>query len=361
MLGFDRRAARYTWTAAVVLLLLYLVYLVRTTLFIFVVALLFAYLLSPLVNLFDRFLPVSRTRTRTPALALAYVIFIGIVVLLVVQIGSRVVEQASTLGKKFPDMIANWEKPSSNSTLDSIKQQIVDRVRTQVAAHSGDLLSALTQAGLKFITVASDLIYVVIIPILAFFFLKDGPLMRQHVLEMVEDGPRRALLDDVMADLHLLLAHYMRALVLLSLATFTAYSIAFSIMGVPFAILLAALGGMLEFIPMVGPLSAGVMILIVGAVSGAPLLAILIFLLAYRVFQDYILSPHLMGQGVEVHPLLLLFGVFAGAEVAGIPGTFLSVPVLAMVRILYLRFRKVRFGLQFPSASSARPGSTARQ
>jgi predicted PurR-regulated permease PerM len=178
---------------------------------------------------------------------------------------------------------------------------------------------------------------------------------------MVEDGPRRALLDDVMADLHLLLAHYMRALVLLSLATFTAYSIAFSIMGVPFAILLAALGGMLEFIPMVGPLSAGVMILIVGAVSGAPLLAILIFLLAYRVFQDYILSPHLMGQGVEVHPLLLLFGVFAGAEVAGIPGTFLSVPVLAMVRILYLRFRKVRFGLQFPSASSARPGSTARQ
>ena len=77
-------------------------------------------------------------------------------------------------------------------------------------------------------------------------------------------------------------------------------------------------------------------------ISGSHVLAVLIFLLAYRVFQDYMLSPHLMGQGVEVHPLLVLFGVFAGAEIAGVAGTFLSVPVLALVRILYLRIRKQR-------------------
>ena len=76
----------------------------------------------------------------------------------------------------------------------------------------------------------------------------------------------------------------------------------------------------------------------------------MIFLLAYRMFQDYVLSPHLMGQGVEVHPLLVLFGVFAGAEVAGVAGTFLSVPVLALVRILYLRIRKAR-----GASSSSRP------
>ena len=56
--------------------------------------------------------------------------------------------------------------------------------------------------------------------------------------------------------------------------------------------------------------------------------------------QDYVLSPHLMGRGVELHPLLVLFGVFAGAEVAGVAGTFLSVPALALCRILYLRLRK---------------------
>ncbi|HEY1337559.1 MAG TPA: AI-2E family transporter [Bryobacteraceae bacterium] len=345
MLGIDRRAARYTWTAALVLLLLWLVYLVRATVFIFILALLFAYLLSPLVNFLDRVIP---SRTRAPALALSYLIFVGLVVFLGIQIGSRVVEQATNLGKTFPQMIANWEKPSPNASaaVNSLKQEAIEKIRTSIGARSGDLVSAAAHAGVKFLTVASDLIYVVIIPILAFFFLKDARVMRQHILDLVEDGPRRALLDDVLADVHLLLAHYMRALVLLSLASFTAYSIFFSIGGVPYAILLGALGGILEFIPMLGPLTAGVTILIVGAVSGGPVLVILIFLLAYRVFQDYVLSPHLMGQGVEVHPLLVLFGVFAGAEVAGIPGTFLSVPVLALVRIIYLRIRKSRLGSQ---------------
>ena len=76
MLGIDTRAARYTWTAALVLLFLCLVYLMRTTLFVFIVALLFGYLLSPLVNVIDRLLPGKRTRT--PALAIAYLIFLAV-------------------------------------------------------------------------------------------------------------------------------------------------------------------------------------------------------------------------------------------------------------------------------------------
>jgi len=347
MLGMDGKIARYTWTVAATVLLLALVYIVRKTLFIFILAVLFAYLLSPLVNLLDRLLP-SSSKQRTPALALAYVILVGLMVLVATQIGTRVVNEAKALTKDLPAKMAEWEKPSPNlsPTMNNVRTQIVERVRSTVTEGSADLLSAAAQAGMKFITVASDAIYIVIIPILAFFFLKDGHTIREHLLDMVPDGPRRLLLDDVMADIHLLLAHYMRALVLLSMATFTAYSIFFSIMGVPYSVLLAALGGMLEFIPMLGPLSAGIIIVLVSALSGSHAVAVIIFLLAYRVFQDYILSPHLMERGVELHPLLVLFGVFAGAEVAGIAGTFLSVPILAMVRILFLRIRKARAASQ---------------
>ena len=353
MLGIDRRAAAYSWTAALVLLLLWLTYLVRSTLFIFILALLFAYLLAPLVNLLDRFLPASRTRT--PALALAYVIFVAVVILIGTQIGSRAVDEANNLAKRFPEMVASWQTPAPTATDASLKDQILGKVRTEIAARSRDLISALPQVGLKALTVASELIYVVIIPILGFFFLKDARLMRQHILDMVTEGPRRALLDDVLADVNLLLASYMRALVLLSAATFTAYSIFFSIMGVPYAVLLAALAGLLEFIPMVGPLTASAVILLVAGLAGSHIIAVLIFLLAYRVFQDYFLSPHLMGKGVELHPLLVLFGVFAGAEVAGIPGTFLSVPVLALARIIYLRIRKARLEARLASTSTVRP------
>ncbi len=351
MLGIDRRAARYAWTAALVLVLLYLLFLLRTTVFVFILAVLFAYLLSPLVNLLDRFLP---GRTRAPALALAYVIFVGVVVVLGMQIGSRVVSEATRLEKDLPADIEKWKNASPGTgILGQYKIQIIEKVQSEISARASDVLSMAAQAGVKFLTVASSIVYVVVIPILAFFFLKDGRAIRRHILELVEDGPRRLLLDEVLADLDMLLAHYMRALVILSLAAFTAYSIFFSFMGVPYSVLLGALGGMLEFIPMLGPLTAGVIIVLVAALSGSHALAVLIFLLAYRVFQDYILSPHLMGQGVELHPLLVLFGVFGGAEVAGIAGTFLSVPILALVRIVYLRSRKARLAARLAPTPEA--------
>ena len=341
MLGVNRRAATYTFTAALVILALYVVYLIRATLFVFILAVLFAYLLAPLVNVLDRALP---GRTRTAALALAYVIFLGVAGFAAYEIGSTVMTQASDLLKRLPQMLAGWERPAPAGplSLDSIKDQILSRLGVEIAQGSNDIVGKLPQYGLKFLNIASYAIYLVIIPILAFFFLKDGRSIRTHVLEMIEAGPRRSLLDEIMMDIDLLLAHYMRALFGLSMAAFTAYGIFFSILGVPYSILLAAIAAMLEFIPIVGPLTAAVIIIMVAAVSSTHVLAVLIFLAFYRVIQDYVISPNLMGRGVELHPLLVLFGVFAGAEIAGIPGTFLSVPVLALVRILYLRLRKIR-------------------
>ncbi len=342
MLGFEPKAARYTWTAAVVLLLIVLVYLLRSTLFVFTLALLFAYLLSPLVNLLDRALPMKRTRTL--ALALSYAIFVAVAVIVLMQVGSRVVVQAQTLSKKLPDMMSKWEEPAPQvpSGVNTVKSQVVKAVREELYKRTNDILGALPNASLKFLAVAGDVIFVVIVPVLAFFFLKDGDVIRGHVLSMVDAGPRRALVDSLMDDVHLLLAHYMRALMLLSLCTFAAYSIFFTIVGMPFGILLAVVAMFLEFIPTIGPLAAAVGILLVTAVSGAHFLTVLIFIVAFRMLQDYVISTHLMGQGVELHPLLVLFGVFGGAEVAGVAGSFLSVPVLALARVLYLRVRRAR-------------------
>ena len=343
MLGYDSKAARYTWTVVIVLALVYFVYLVRSTLFIFVVALLFAHLLSPLVNLIDRFLPNRRTPTRAPALALVYIMLVGVVVLLGIQFGSVAVRQASALAQSFPPMIMravmDWQNSHTGSeSLDALKRQAIDGFQSQLA----DLLSALPSAGMKIASAASNLIYLIIIPVLAFLFLNDAETLRSDVLDLVDEGPRRALLQDVIADIHVLLSRYMRALVVLSAAAFTAFGIFFAIVGVPFGAVLAAVGGLLEFIPMIGPLVAGVTIVVVTGVTTGHWVAVVIFVIAFRMLQDYIISPHLMHQGVSIHPLLVLFGVFAGAEIAGIPGTFLSVPVLAAARIVYIRLRKVR-------------------
>jgi predicted PurR-regulated permease PerM len=69
---------------------------------------------------------------------------------------------------------------------------------------------------------------------------------------------------------------------------------------------------------------------------------LLIFLLLWRGFQDYFTSPRLLGSTLELHPLTVLFGVFAGGEVAGVIGVFLSIPVLATLQILWRAWQRMR-------------------
>jgi len=183
---------------------------------------------------------------------------------------------------------------------------------------------------------------VIIVPVLSFFFLKDGRRLRDQAVELLADGPQRRLVEELLTDANLLLAKYMRALLMLSAIGFAAYSVFLSVLGVRYGILLGVLAGALEFIPMIGPLAAATIVILIGGAFSGHLLPILIFIVAFRMFQDYLVCPHVMRHGVQLHPLLVLFGVFAGAELAGVAGTFLSVPVLALVRVLYLRIYQVR-------------------
>jgi predicted PurR-regulated permease PerM len=158
-------------------------------------------------------------------------------------------------------------------------------------------------------------------------------------------GDRRELWEDILSDVHQLLGQFMRALVILSLATLTAFSLFFTLIGMPYGVLLASIAALLEFIPVVGPFAAIAIIVLVAALTGfGHLLWILVFVAGYRIFQDYILSPQLMSAGVALHPLLVIFGALAGEELAGIPGMFLSVPVLATLRVIYVRIQKARLG-----------------
>ena len=336
MLGLDRNAARYTWTAVLVLLLVGLLYLIRETLFVFVVALLFAYLLWPLVKLLDRRLP---GRSKVPALTLVYLSLVGILIVIGIAIGSRVVQQANALAARLPDLLSGLQPPTAPAAshyVMPLKMTVISTVQQQLANHSRDILALLSNAALGVIERAGSLIFIVLVPIVSFFFLKDGRGMLNSMVGILAAGVRRDMVERIAADLHVLLALYMRALVLLGVVASLTYGLFFTIIGVPYGILLAAVAFPLEFIPMVGPLAGAVIVLLVAGLSGSHhLLAIFVFLAAFRFFQDYVVSPHLLSAGMKLHPLLVIFGVLAGASIAGVGGCFLSVPVLATLRIVY--------------------------
>jgi predicted PurR-regulated permease PerM len=337
LLGLDPRAARWTWTAAIVLLLMCLVYLLRQTMFIFVIALMFAYLLYPLLDLIDRRLS---WKTRTPALALTFLLVLGLMAVLGILIGERVGHQATQLA----DQIKNPDFAKQ------VKAWTVLRVPVgaEIVEHYDEILGMLPSLSLKVLSASRNLIYLVIVPILSFFILKDGRQIRDSFLDFL-DGSRKAA-EDTLMDAHILMLQYMRALLFLCLATLIVFSIVLTIIGVPFGVLLAAVAFPLEFVPLVGPLIAAAIIIGVSAFTGYPhMVALVVFLGCYRLFQDYVLSPHLMSRGVQMHPLLVIFGVFAGGEIGGVAGVFLSVPVLALIRLVWHHLRKRRATAQSPT------------
>jgi len=327
MLGIDAKAARATWTAVLLLLLLGTVYLIRDTLLVFVIAMMFAYLLYPLFDSLQ-----EKAGARTPALALTFVRVVGVIAGLGVFIGSHGGAEAKLLADQL-------RRPDFQQQLADFR--IFDiPVGEQITGHYSEIVAAIPALTLKVIAASSNLIDLILIPILSFFILKDGRDLRDSLIDVFAE--KRATLELLLADAHTLMLQYMRALLLLCLTVLAIFSLVLHLMGVPYAILLASIAFMLEFIPMVGPLGAAGIILTVSYFSGYPhVWALAAFLGGYRLFQDYVLSPHLMKKGVELHPLAVIFGVLAGGEIGGVAGIFLSVPILAMLRLLYHQQRKV--------------------
>ncbi len=336
MLGLDRRTAQQTWTVIFIVLLAVVIYLIRDVLFIFVVSLLFAYLLWPLVKFLDRRIP---GRSKVWALAIVYLSLVAILVVVGISIGSRIEEQASAFSRKVPELLAKLQQPTqpaASSSIQTFRNTVVETVRKQVNEHSQAFMSTLSNAALGVLSHAGSLIFIVLAPILSFFFLKDGEAISRAALGIVTPGPQRDRIKDVAVELNLLFAQYMRALVILASFAFVAYASFFSLIGVPYGILLAAIAFPLEFIPMVGPFVGALITLLVAGLGGFHhLLWIVMFLAAFRVLQDYVISPQLLSEGMELHPLLVIFGVLAGAAIAGVAGSFLSVPVLATLRIIF--------------------------
>jgi predicted PurR-regulated permease PerM len=340
MLGIDRRVLQTAWTLFLFLFVLAAIYEIRKELVLFVFALFLANLLSPVVERVHWLIPPSGSRG--PAAAVVYLVLIGILISLAVPIGSRIAEEATVLAKRLPaeiqqDPLGRVPLPG---WLEEVRPRLDQFVRERMQQFDQDVLPMLSTAGEQVLSGIGTVLSLILIPILSFFILKDGVKIRRALVQAFDPGSR-ALVSGILTDLHLLLAHYMRALLLLAIATFISYLSILSLMGVPYPLLLAGIAGALEVIPMVGPITGAAVILLVAVFSGYPhLWWVIIFLAVYRVFQDYVLSPFLMSEGVEVHPVLVLLGVIAGEQMGGIPGMFFAIPLIAALRAILARMRK---------------------
>jgi predicted PurR-regulated permease PerM len=265
--------------------------------------------------------------------------------------GPTIGHEGARLGQQLPALA----QLSSGQIAEQLGQQhgwngkAVDLIRDYLASHSDEIVKLAQGVGLRVAEVAKQAWLLVVVPLLSIFFLKDGRAFSEILLDLVQSRPQRELLQGVLSDLNQMLAHFIRAQLTLAALTFVMYSGVLGVMGVPYALVLGTIGGLLEFIPVLGPLVAAMIIIGMAVLMGYKhWLILIVFLGVWRLIQDYVSSPRIMGHSMELHPLAAIFGVMAGGEVAGILGIFLSIPVMASLRIVFRRWRlyaeKRKFG-----------------
>jgi predicted PurR-regulated permease PerM len=343
----DLRTTRVLLTALVFGLTLSFLYVARHTLIAFLFAILFAYLVDPAVSKVEKWV-----HGRGRAIAIIYLLLLALLVLFFVFVGPKIARQSQRLSEALPGLI---EKVGSGQIAEQIGAEhgwsihTRQQLKTVLVNHRQELVELAQRAGIRVAEVAQRIWLLVLIPILAVFFLRDGRNFSQVLLSFVHARPQREFLEGVLGDLNEMLAHFIRAQLTLAGLSFVAYIACLGLMKVPYSLVLGTAGGMLEFIPVVGPLVAAVLILGVALLMSYPhWAALLIFLGGWRLVEDYVVSPRILGRSTELHPLAAIFGVLAGGEIAGVLGVYLSIPVMASLRIVWRRWRlyaeKKRFG-----------------
>jgi predicted PurR-regulated permease PerM len=209
------------------------------------------------------------------------------------------------------------------------------RGKTLIQKHQAEIESFLKTAEQS---VSIALGGIVVIPILALFFLSDGEKLAQQVVRLVSTPSNHEAIQSLVMELDVTMQHYIRAKVILALLSTTYCSVAMLLLGFPNAIVLGLLAGILEFIPVAGWILAAGTILTFGLVTHAHWIWMLLLLVLWRVLMDYGIAPRVMGHELELHPLLAIFTMMVGGAAGGIVGIYLSIPLVAAVRVIWRRF-----------------------
>jgi predicted PurR-regulated permease PerM len=348
----DRRTASVLLTILLFALTLAIVYVARAVIVIFAFAILFAYLIDPIVRFLQRHSLIFKN-LRGPHVAEAYLCLLILIPLAIHLVAPGSLGETTKLVKQMPAFVAgistgeiatqigakyHWSEPQQQR----LKSLLVQHKASIESIAKGSERSAF-----------SALAGLVVIPILAVFFLSDGANMVDSLIRMVATKDNLATYQSLARELNSMLHHYIRAKVTLAVLSLVFFSLASFLLRFPHPLALGLLAGVLEFIPVAGWMTSAVAIISIGAMTHAHWIWMAALIGLWRMLMDYWISPHLMGHELEIHPLMAIFAVMVGGAVGGIVGIYLSVPLVAALRVIYRRFA-------LPPVDTTFPGTFAR-
>ncbi len=317
----------------------YIVYILAPILTPFLVAGVFAYLGDPIVDKLEdlRF-------TRTASVFVVFLIFIILILSFVFIIFPLIQNQISHLLKKIPSIIdwiyievspwlsQNFSLESNAINLDNIKQSLIQHWESFGSFFGTFLLKIFSSAQLLIIWLS----YALLIPIVTFYLLRDWDILITKISQLI---PRKhiSVITKLSYECNAVLAEFFRGQLIVISVQSVFYSSALWFIGLEFSLLIGLIAGIVSFIPYLGVL-VGIVIASIAAFLQfheiLPVIYVFIVFGAGQILEGMILTPLLIGERIGLHPIAVIFAVMAGAQLLGLFGMIIALPVAAIILVL---------------------------
>lgn len=321
-------------------LFFYIIYLIKIAIIPLILAIAIAYLLTPIVIL------LQKKMRRVFAVTITYIIFIGIIFTIFFFIIPIIIDQFRTFMDKFPAYIENLTKIINdflqNSVLiksaeNLIGKEIIPRDVSSITQYlissinleEIDIFQRATTVGML---VFNTVLYLIVGPLLGIYILNYTDKIKTTFIKII---PKRFKNQTtiILERINKVAGRYVRGQILVSIIVGILCTIVLLVLKVDFAILLGSIAGLLNMIPLLGPIIGAIPAALTALFISPPkaLLVILLFI-AVQQIDNYIISPNIMKYQVGVHPGIIIFSLMAGGALFGIWGLLIAVPTVAILQ-----------------------------
>ena len=318
--------------------LLSILYIVQDIIIPFVFAVIIAILINPIVNFFIN-KKINRLLAIFITLFLFTIIFLGLCVFLVWQI-SGFSESWPIFVDKFTLMVnqsINWLSNYINIDSQYIYDWIV-KIRKELIDNNGVFI------GQKIVSLGSGLISMLLIPVYIFFILYYKSLLLEFSCRLFAENYKTNV-SEIIIEIKTVVQHYLTGLIIELIIVAILNSVGLLIIGIDYAILLGVIGALLNLIPYIGGIVAVALPMMIALATKStawyPIYVLLLYMFVQLIDNNYIV-PKIVASKVKINALFSIIVVLAGNALWGVSGMFLSIPLLAIIKLIFDRVESLK-------------------
>jgi len=340
---YDWTFRRVVWATLVLIFVLlgfWLLYRFNRVVFILFIAIVMGTVIRPVVSwLHKRGLP------KIAGVILVYILLLALLINFVLLLFPLIVEQGTTIGVVVPgyyqnlrEWMTNYPNPLIMRLGEFLPPALPSLVPGTTQQTGQDVMASAGQA-LVYLTLAARVVFTaMVILVLAFYWTLEGPRIIQSFLLFVPQNQRESI-SELISAMETKVGSYIAGQGVLCLVIGIMALLAYRLIGLPNALVLALIAGVLEAVPMVGPLLGAIPAALV-ALSIAPekLVWVIVATVVIQQLENSLLVPRVMRKAVGVNPFVTLLALFAFSSLFGIAGALMAIPMAAIIQLLLNRF-----------------------